>query len=663
MKSSVSFNTSNITSVVICLICMGCFPASSVLAQTIEFKKGMVSKPISDNLFGLFFEDINYAADGGLYAELIQNRSFEYNPIEKREWHALSFWDYLTPGFSYGKISVESREPVHVNNPHYVELTAEFTGQEGVGMRNKGFSPIGVKSGETYRFSMFTRLLSEEPVTMKVALLDNLGRMLAWKEVQISNTGWHQIESNLTTIRDCDSTSLVLLAVTKGKIALDMVSLFPEATFKGRKNGLRTDLAQLLADIKPAFIRFPGGCLVHGDGVGNMYRWKNTVGPLEQRVEQKNLWGYHQSMGLGYFEYFQLCEDIGAKPVPVLPAAVSCQNSGGTWRTGGTGQQALPLEDMEEYLQEVLDLVEWANGPADSKWGRIRAEAGHPEPFGLKYIGIGNEDKITPEFQSRFKMIYEAVKSAHSEITIIGTSGPFSDGEDFEKGWEIASTLEIPVVDEHYYKDPEWFTSNLKRYDAYDRSKPKVYLGEYASWGNKLSNALAEAAYMIGLERNGDVVEMASYAPLFAKKDFTQWRTDMIFFDHKTAFLTPNYHVQKMFSLHKGQKYISNIVTPTTSDSALSASCVLDENQGDLIFKMVNTGDASGDFTIDLSKVKGYDATANLEILTGAPGDENSFESPEKVAPKVSKMNIARKFVYSSPPTSFSVIRIKAIKK
>jgi len=411
---------------------------------------------ISPDLFGLFFEDINYSADGGLYAEMVQNRSFEYNPTERRDWNPFSFWEYITPGFSYGRISVETKAPLHPNNPHYMVLDVEhvgheakFTGESGVGLKNSGFDGIVVKSGEKYNFSMFAQLLSDSPIELSVSLQTRKGTVLAAASVSTASKNWQKYTSILTATASNDTASLVVLAKTEGKLALDMISLFPEKTFKNRTNGLRADLAQKLADMKPAFIRFPGGCLVHGDGLGNMYNWKNTIGPIEQRKAQRNIWGYHQTTGLGYFEYFQFCEDIGAKPLPVVPAGVSCQNTGGTWRVGGTGQKALPEAQMDEYIQDILDLIEWANAPQSTTWGAKRAAAGHPEPFNLEYVGIGNEDKITPEFEKRFKEIYAAVKAKHPEIKVIGTVGPFHSGEDFDKGWKLANELKIPIVDEH----------------------------------------------------------------------------------------------------------------------------------------------------------------------------------------------------------------------
>ncbi len=635
-------------------------------------------KKISTDLFGLFFEDINYAADGGLYAELIQNRSFEYIP-SNNNWHSFSFWETVSPWFSYGKTSVETNQPVHPNNPTYLVLNIEHigafleeskrpsqplpvsvtTGRPGVGIKNSGFANMVVKKGEQYNFSAFARLLSNSPIELYATIQDKNGTLLAENKINATKKDWSKYTTSLTANATSDSAHFVLIATTKGSIALDDISLFPENTFKKRPNGLRADLAQLLADMNPAFIRFPGGCLVHGNGVENMYRWKETIGPIEQRKSQRNLWGYHQTMGLGYYEYFQFCEDIGAKPLPVLPAAVSCQNSGGTWRTGGNGQQALPLAEMDEYIQEVLDLVEWANGPATSTWGAKRAAAGHPEPFNLEYVGIGNEDKITPEFEERFKMISDAVKAKYPNIILIGTSGPFHSGEDFDKGWAFANSIQLPVVDEHYYSQPEWFISNQYRYDKYNRKEGKVYLGEYASWGNKQYNAIAEALFIVSLERNGDIVSMASYAPLFAKKGFTQWSTDMIFFDNTGYYLTPNYHVQKLFSLNAGDYYYDNVIKNNKADTLVGGSTVYDSKTGDIIVKLANVSKENKQINIDLSRFGKINAVAEKIVLAGAADAANSFEQPNNIAPVTTTVAVSKKMSLTVEPMSFTVIRIK----
>ncbi|MET0636886.1 MAG: alpha-L-arabinofuranosidase C-terminal domain-containing protein [Chitinophagaceae bacterium] len=627
-------------------------------------------KKISPDLFGLFFEDINYAADGGLYAELVQNRSFEYSPTEKKEWHPLSYWEYLSPGYSNGRISVETAIPINTNNPHYIVLESEhigkevnYKGQSGVGIKNQGFGGMVVRSGMKYNISFFARQLSSKPVGLTVSLQTPSGVILAGQDFLLDTPDWKKYTGTLVASAAHDTASMVILATTTGKLALDVVSVFPANTFRNRPNGLRSDLAEILADMRPKFVRFPGGCLAHGDGLGNMYRWKNTIGPVETRVEQRNTWGYHQTAGLGYFEYFQFCEDIGAKPLPVLPAGVSCQNSGGTWHIGGTGQRAIPMDQMSDYVQEVLDLIEWANGPATSTWGSKRAAAGHPAPFNLTYIGIGNEDKITPEFEERFKMIYDAVKTKYPGIEVIGTSGPFHSGDDFSKGWKIADDLKVPVIDEHYYTDPDWFISNQYRYDGYKRNASDVYLGEYASWGNKLRNAISEAAFMIGLERNGDVVRLASYAPLLAKDNFTQWKTDLIFFDNKTVCLTPNYYVQKLFSVNQGDLYFDKVVSKDNRDSSLAASCVKDSKTGDIILKLVNFSATPKQMKLNLGQFPGLATEASQTVLAGDPNAENTLASGNNVQPVTTLISLNKNMEYLAPPMSLTVIRIQGLKQ
>lgn len=625
-------------------------------------------KPISSNLFGLFFEDINYAADGGLYAELVQNRSFEYAPAMQKGWHPFTCWEFLRAGFSIGYLNVGASEPIHPNNPTYAVLDVELVGTypeikglSGVGIINSGFDGITLNQGEHYSFSFFARLLSEDPVDFLIQLQSTKGQSLAGGTLQVASQEWQKYEITLTSEISCDSAALLVLVQSKGKVALDMISLFPEKTFMGRKNGIRADLARVLADLEPRFMRFPGGCLVHGDGISNIYDWKNTVGPVEQRKAQRNIWNYQQGYGLGYFEFFQFCEDIGAMAVPVLPSGVSCQNSGGTHVIGGAGQQAICMEDMDTYIQDVLDLIEWAKGPADSKWGSVRAAAGRVQPFQLEYIGIGNEEKITPEFEERFRMIQNAIRENYPEVKIIGTSGPFSDGADFERGWEISRDLGVDIVDEHYYKGPDWMLANLHRYDSYDRNGPKVYLGEYASWGNKILNAVAEAAYMIGLERNGDIVEMASYAPLLARKGNTQWTTDLIFFDNRNIVLTPNYYVQKMFMNNQGDYYYDGLVSFSTQDPLLSASTVFDSASGDVIIKIANPGMNPSKVNADLSGFKGLSNNAQCVLLKGAPDAENTYDAPVNVFTDTTSIILNDRSVleYEVPPMSVSTIRIK----
>ena len=542
------------------------------------------SKEISPLLMGIFFEDINYAADGGLYAELVQNRDFEYDPEDCNgadpTWGPTHSW--TARGVEFG---IGTDGPIHPNNPHYATIAV---GADGGALCNAGFDGIAVRKGEKYDFSMFARV-REGARKVRVSLIAPDGRTLATGSVTAPLSRWGKVKTTLTASETCDSATLALEPAGAARLDADMVSLFPRTTFRGRRNGLRADLADTIAALRPRFVRFPGGCVAHGDGLGNIYRWKNTIGPLEARKPQRNLWGYHQTAGLGYHEYFEFCEDLGAEPLPVVAAGVPCQNS---WH-GGAGQQGgIPMDEMDEYVQDVLDLIEYANGDArTTRWGRERARNGHAEPFGLNYLGVGNEDFISEVFKERFAMIFKAVRERYPEITVIGTVGPFRSGSDYEEGWAFATAQGVPVVDEHYYESPGWFIYNQDYYDAYDRSQPHVYLGEYASRGNTLYNALAEAAYLCGTERNGDVVEMTSYAPLLAKEGRTSWNPDMIYFTNTEVHPTVNYRVQRLFGENAGTAYVPSQLTLDTADGAVRArvaASVVTTDGGDTIVKLVN---------------------------------------------------------------------------
>ncbi|MFT4175255.1 MAG: alpha-L-arabinofuranosidase C-terminal domain-containing protein [Luteolibacter sp.] len=645
---------------------LAAFGISAVHAQmslSVDFEK---AKPISKELIGIFFEDISYSVDGGLYAELIQNRSFEYQPTEQPNWGPLSFWSLVQVGGGKGNMAVDSGIPVHPNNPHHLMLHVREPGK-GVGVANPGFDGIPIKQGEIYDVSFFARVIYMEkrwhgptdfenrPMPITVRLEGKDGKNLGETKFEFRGLEWKKLEGSITATGTDESARFVLLAHGKGALGLDEISLFPRKTFNNRKNGLRSDLAQAIADLHPKFIRFPGGCVAHGNGLQNIYHWKNTVGPVEQRKQMPNIWRYHQSMGLGYFEYFQFCEDIGATPIPIVAAGVSCQNSGGT---AGQGQCAIPMEDMPAYIQDILDLIEWANGPATSKWGAVRAEAGHPAPFGLKYLGVGNEDKMTPAFKERFTMIYNALKKAHPEIIVIGTSGPSTSGEDYDKGWELARELKIPIVDEHSYETPSWFWNNLRRYDAYDRASSKVYLGEYAAKGNRLFNALAEAAALTSYERNGDIVALASYAPLLAKRGYTRWSPDLVFFTNTQVELTVNYWVQFLFGRNSGDVYLETTPFEGEKKDKFAASTVRDSETGDVILKIVNEGPGH---TLDITfkNASQLSNEADLTILSG-PDLNAANEGPDAkpVLPKTSKLQVGTTFTYDVPENSLSVIRI-----
>ena len=610
------------------------------------------TKKISDMLVGVFFEDINYAADGGLYAELLQNRDFEYALSDKegkdKSWNSNKSWHLNGNGLTF---SIDSVSPIHPNNLHYALLKVDKTGG---GLVNEGFDGIAVKSGEKYDLSLFARNTDQKSKKLLVRLVGKNGENYGETTISANTSKWTKYAVVLVARQTASDAQLEIVPQTTGSIALDMISLFPQNTFKGHKNGLRADLAQTIADIHPRFVRFPGGCVAHGDGLGNIYRWKNTVGPLESRKPQKNLWGYHQSAGLGYFEYFQFCDDIGAEPLPVIAAGVPCQNSA----TGGAGQQGgVPMCDMDTYVQDVLDLIEWANGDVKTKWGKLRAEAGHPKPFNLKYVGIGNEDLITDIFEERFTMIYNAVKAKHPEITVIGTVGPNFEGSDYTEGWKIATKLKVPMVDEHYYQTPGWFIHNQDFYDKYDRSKAKVYLGEYASKGSTLYNALVEAVCLTSLERNGDVVEMASYAPLLAREGHTQWNPDLIYFNNAEVKPTVNYFTQQPYGQNSGNLYLkSDIKISDRNESVrkrVTVSVVRDSKSNDLIVKMVNLLPVSVNTKVNLGGSGAINPSAIRTVLTGAPDDK-------KAKPVTDNITVAKDFSTTLPAYSFTVIRIKS---
>ena len=441
----------------------------------------------------------------------------------------------------------------------------------------------------------------------------------------------------------------------------------PQDTYKG--HGLRKDLAQTLADLQPKFMRFPGGCVVHGggDGFWNTYRWKTTIGPKEQRRSLKNTWGYHQSMGLGYYEYFQFCEDLGMQPVPILPCGVSCQGTNGGWNMWPTqAQDVVPMSEMDEWVQDALDLIEWANGdPATSKWAKMRADAGHPKPFGLKYLGLGNEEKISPEFIERFKYIYNKVSKAHPEIVIVGTAGPGSHEKnpDFEAGWKLAEELGMPIIDEHYYEPNTYFLSK-RQYDSYPRDrKTKVYLGEYAAKDKKLIDALAEGLYLLHVERNADVVCMTSYAPLFARKNATNWNPDLIYFDNERPFLTCSYYVQQMFGQSSGQYYYGDCVQFEGDEAGVQQpqpdvhygqSVILNAKTRKLYVKLVNATDQKKEADVDLKRFS-LKKLAKMTILTGEKDDENNYDK-QPIAPKTETIKAKKKFDIELAPYSMVMI-------
>ena len=636
------------------------------------------TKNISPDLMGIFFEDISYAADGGLYAELIQNRDFEYTADDHRGWNAQTAWKLEGEGTTW---SIETQVPLHKNNPHYAVLT---TTAKGTRLINEGWDGILLQKGKKYNLSLFTKgtgslrlsLVSDNSVVASTTLK-------ATKE-------WQQQKATLTPTSSADKATLVIEPLTPGTLNLDFISLFPQETFKNRPNGLRKDLAEVIADLHPRFVRFPGGCATHGQGIDNIYHWQATVGDLWERQPDMNIWSYHQTRGIGFYEYFLFCEDIGAEPLPVLAAGVPCQNS---WK-GGNGQQGgIPFEaelngkpspytyngkplTMESYLQELLDLIEWANGDAKtSELAKIRAKAGHVKPFNLKYLGIGNEDLISETFLKRYRFLIEGIQKVHPEITIVGTVGPFWEGSDYEYGWKEAKEKNIPIVDEHYYNSIGWYFHHRDYYDNYDRQGTKVYLGEWASKGNNVVNALVEAAYLANVERNADVVVMSSYAPLLAKEGHTNWNPDLIYFNNKEVKPTVNYFVQRGYGQNAGDKYVYSDLqasyTPSDGQQPFSSarlmdyldkSVVIDTQTGDLIIKLVSLLPIETNVNIDLGEdaIKGYNTAADFTVMAGdnAPGKERNWKTNE-----TKTLTVDSKFEVTIPAYSFSIIRIKKNKK
>ena len=628
-------------------------------------------KAISDDLIGIFFEDISSSADGGLYAELTQNGSFEYSPVERDGWGAGTAWRQIRPGHSLGRMEVRMDQPIHPNNPTYMRLHVErvkeyydYKGWKGYGLENQGFDGIPVKAGAKYDFSAFLRNVKGEAKVVRIVLTapqPGWGRdpkMLAEATFTASDSNWKKYAVTLSPKEDCDSAQLQILVLTTGDVDIDMVSLMPQDTYKG--HGLRKDLAQALADLQPKFMRFPGGCVVHGggDGFWNTYRWKTTVGPKEQRRGLKNTWGYHQSMGLGYYEYFQFCEDLNMQPVPILPCGVSCQGTNGGWGMKDQAQDVVPMSEMDEWVQDALDLIEWANGDVNTKWGRVRAEAGHPKPFNLKYLGIGNEERISPEFAERFRYMYKKIMEAHPEIVIVGTAGPGShpDNPDFQNGWKLAEELGLPILDEHYY-EPYTYFQKSRQYDSYPRDrKTKVYLGEYAAKDKKLIDALSEALYLLHVERNGDVVCMTSYAPLFARKNATNWNPDLIYYDNHRPFLTCSYYVQQMFGQSSGNYYYGDCVKIKDATNLQEQSVVLNTKTRQLFVKICNADSQKKYADVDLSRFKGV-KTAVKTTLAGKPDAENNYEV-QPIAPKKETVAVKSKMTLDIEPYSFVMLQI-----
>ncbi|MEU0942541.1 alpha-L-arabinofuranosidase C-terminal domain-containing protein [Streptomyces canus] len=539
------------------LVAAGLVPAPAhgedVTDYTITVDPAAKGAKIDDTMYGVFFEDINRAADGGLYAELVQNRSFEYATADNSSYTPLTSW---TVDGTAQVLNDDGR--LDERNRNYLSLSA------GSSVTNAGYNTgIHVDEGKKYDFSVWAR--ADAGAALTISLEDADGTLATARRVAVTKSGWVQYKVALTATRTSSHGRLTV--ASSAAAALDMVSLFPRDTYRGEPNGLRKDLAEKIAALHPGFVRFPGGCLVNTGSMEDYsqasgwqrkrsYQWKDTVGPVEQRATNANFWGYNQSYGLGYYEYFRLSEDIGAMPLPVVPALVT-----------GCGQNKAVVDEalLKRHIQDTLDLIQFANGSASSKWGKVRAKMGHPKPFHLTHIEVGNEENLPDEFFARFKEFRAAIEAKYPDVQVISNSGPDDSGTTFDTAWQLNKDAKVDMVDEHYYNSPQWFLQNNDRYDSYDRNGPKVFLGEYASQGNTFKNGLTEAAFMTGLERNADVVKLASYAPLFANEDYVQWRPDLIWFNNHASWNSANYEVQKLFMNNVGDRVVPSTATGTPS--------------------------------------------------------------------------------------------------
>lgn len=636
----------------------------NVLTVTVDKPAG----EIQPTMWGIFFEDINYGADGGLYPELVKNRSFEFD-VPLMGWTEENYQRYSVNKKS-GSAMIINRGDDAAKNPRFARVNVNT--HESYAMVNEGFFGMGVKNTAQYDFSILAKSV-EGNFSIVAEIIDPDKKVLAKATVTPDSREWKKYNATLTPSATTAKGKLRLSFSGNGVIDIDMVSLFPKETFKNRPGGLRADIAQLLADLKPGFLRFPGGCIVEGRDLSERYQWKKTVGNVEERELMYNRWNaefkhrpspdYFQSFGLGFYEYFQLAEDIGASPLPILSCGMACQ-----FNTA----ELVPMEEIDPYIQDALDLIEFANGAATTKWGKLREDMGHPKPFNLTMIGIGNE-QWGPQYFERYKVFEKAIKSKYPDIKIVSSAGPFADGELFDFAWQELKALNPDIVDEHYYKNPEWFFQHANRYDQYDRKGPKIFAGEYAAQSvatvspdnkNNWQCALSEAAFMTGLERNADVVYLASYAPLLAHAEGWQWTPDLIWFDNLKAYATPNYYVQKLFGNNKGTHILSVKANNenVTGQNNLYASAVWDKNTKEIIIKIVNASDKPQNPEIVLAGAGKLNTKVSLTVLTSSLNDVNSFQEPAKVKPAESTITIKGKSIKTEfAPYSLSIVKVKAL--
>ncbi len=625
---------------------------------TIDTKPGA---PIEPTMYGVFFEDINFGGDGGLYAEMVQNRSFEYP-------NRLMCWN------TFGNVSVSDVKPAFDRNPHYVVLENSGHDQKHTGIENRGFFGMGLKKGMKYDFSVYARLhnLQGGEASIRVEIVDDQNVPIDKQKITVTDNQWQKVTATLTSDRTVEKGCMRIFLESADGVDIDHVSMFPEDNW----NGMRADLVQDLVDLHPGIFRFPGGCIVEGTDLATRYQWKNSVGAVENRPLNENRWrdtfphrlfpNYYQTYGMGFYEFFLLSEKIGAEPLPILNCGMSCQ-----YQNKDDDRNAhVALDDLQPYIDDALDLIEFAIGTTSTKWGKLRADMGHPAPFNLRQIGVGNE-QWGELYPPRLQAFVNQIRAKYPQIKICGSAGPKSDGKEFDYGWEQMRKIGVDLVDEHYYQTKEWFLGNAGRYDNYDRKGPKVFAGEYAchlkGFGNEptvaMNNfeaALCEAAFMTGLERNADVVYQATYAPLFAHKDGWQWRPDLIWFDNLTSVRSVNWYVQMLYAANRG----TNILPLTERGKAvegeneLYASAVYDKNSKKYIVKIANTGNAEKEIALNFKGGKGFTSASLTLLHADDPKATNSFEHPDNVVPQQSTVQVnGTNIIVKVPAESFAVYR------
>lgn len=654
-----------ITKITLCGLLLNGFYANAQKTN-LEVNTTTTVTKIQPTMYGVFFEDINFAADGGLYAEMIKNRSFEFEaPLmgwEQPNSDKHSF--NTTSGIATTVKALENK-----TNPSFCRVL--INDAKGFSMINEGFRGMGIKKDAKYNLSLKAANHNGAIKKIIIQFIDKNKKVFGETSIIPTSNDWKGYTAQFTATQTEAKAQLKITFEGNGTIDLDMISLFPEDTWMNRKNGMRKDIVQLLYDMKPGFLRFPGGCIVEGRTLAQRYQWKKTVGDVEKRETLINRWNtefthkpapdYFQTFGLGFFEYFQLSEDLGAQPLPILSCGMACQ-----FNTG----ELVPMEELDPYVQDALDLIEFANGGTETPWGRIRSEMGHPKPFNLKYIGVGNE-QWGPDYIERYKVFEKAIKAKYPKMIIVSGSGPFPEGDYFEYGMQELKKLNAEIVDEHYYKSPQWFRENATRYDSYDRKGPKIFAGEYAAQSvaiaspdnrNNWECAFSEAAFMTGLERNAEVVNLTSYAPLMAHEEAWQWTPDLLWFNNLEAYGSANYYVQKLFATNRGTDLIAITKDgkPVTGQNNLFASAVKDSNSKEVIVKLVNTSATAQEVNVDLKGTK-LQAKGTIITLT-SPNlqDENSFANPKKISPTEKGFNLkGDKAQTSLPPYSVTVLKLK----